>query len=604
MNITLEMIERLIFTTSQHIARFTQDSPVYPDVWLAYFEGRKRIDTYRLDVILTPHKESSAAELFRQLSSKFISNDLGEENKWQVASNGNVVVARLTLFELINFVLPITSWWQHYMLEKEKVSVEYSWITKLVGAIFLSSDNELYPDIDIKEQEAIFTERFRELFLNASKQNEPEQITVWSVSRNRPATLSIEQSVPATKADSCRKMFEIDGAGICWAVVDSGIDATHPAFRKLDASTSSPYSNAMGTQADKNSNHTRIVATYDFTRFRDVLSQIYTDYKQDSTKNIPKSIEFTSNKDDQKMSQSEIERFVTDIRHDLSQGRMLDWTLIAPLIRIPHNETQYVAPLHPHGSHVAGIIGASLKKDITTSAMLGMCPGINLYDIRVMNEKGEGDEFNILAGLQFIRWINNHRDEWTIHGINISLSMRHEVASYACGKTPICKACETLVSEGTVVVAAAGNLGQSVFQSSNGSMISGFRTVNITDPGNAENVITVGSTHRNRPHEFGVSYFSSKGPTGDGRVKPDIVAPGEKIISTGIDGNVLRMDGTSMAAPHVSGAAALILAKHNELIGQPAKIKKILCSTATDLGREKYFQGCGMLDVLRAIQSV
>jgi hypothetical protein len=59
-----------------------------------------------------------------------------------------------------------------------------------------------------------------------------------------------------------------------------------------------------------------------------------------------------------------------------------------------------------------------------------------------------------------------------------------------------------------------------------------------------------------------------------------------------------------MAAPHVSGAAALLMAKHRELIGQPENVKKILCESATDLGRERYFQGYGMLDVLRAIQSV
>jgi subtilisin family serine protease len=64
------------------------------------------------------------------------------------------------------------------------------------------------------------------------------------------------------------------------------------------------------------------------------------------------------------------------------------------------------------------------------------------------------------------------------------------------------------------------------------------------------------------------------------------------------------MDGTSMAAPHVSGAAALLMARHRELIGSPRRIKEILCSTATDLGRERHYQGAGMLDILRALQSV
>jgi hypothetical protein len=59
-----------------------------------------------------------------------------------------------------------------------------------------------------------------------------------------------------------------------------------------------------------------------------------------------------------------------------------------------------------------------------------------------------------------------------------------------------------------------------------------------------------------------------------------------------------------MSAPHVSGAAALLMARHVELEGAPMRIKQILCATATDLGREPYFQGRGLVDVLRAIQSV
>ena len=72
-----------------------------------------------------------------------------------------------------------------------------------------------------------------------------------------------------------------------------------------------------------------------------------------------------------------------------------------------------------------------------------------------------------------------------------------------------------------------------------------------------------------------------------------------------IPGNLTdRMDGSSMAAPHVSGAAALLMSKHKELIGDAKKIKSILCETATDLGRDKYFQGYGLIDTLRALQKI
>jgi len=65
-----------------------------------------------------------------------------------------------------------------------------------------------------------------------------------------------------------------------------------------------------------------------------------------------------------------------------------------------------------------------------------------------------------------------------------------------------------------------------------------------------------------------------------------------------------ELDGTSMAAPHVSGAAAMLIARYSELIAQPREIKRILCETATDLEREHSFQGNGMLDVLRAFQKI
>ena len=155
-----------------------------------------------------------------------------------------------------------------------------------------------------------------------------------------------------------------------------------------------------------------------------------------------------------------------------------------------------------------------------------------------------------------------------------------------------------------VVVAAAGNSGRARYVTPSGLDDDGFRTVSITDPGNAAGVITVGATHRSEPHTYGVSYFSSRGPTGDGRIKPDLVAPGEKIRSTVPGDRDALLDGTSMAAPHVSGAAALLLARHRELVNQPQRVKQILCASATDLGRERYFQGAGLLDVLRALQSV
>src|SRR5205814_262280 len=161
------------------------------------------------------------------------------------------------------------------------------------------------------------------------------------------------------------------------------------------------------------------------------------------------------------------------------------------------------------------------------------------------------------------------------------------------------------------VVAAAGNTGYGRVNST--ERLAGVGLSNtINDPGNAALAITVGSTHRDSPHTYGVSYFSSKGPTGDGRAKPDLVAPGERITSCaagttlakarqalGNDGEqagqavYIEDSGTSMAAPHVSGAIAAFLSIRREFIGQPEQVKEIFTQSATSLGRERFFQGHG-----------
>jgi subtilisin family serine protease len=124
------------------------------------------------------------------------------------------------------------------------------------------------------------------------------------------------------------------------------------------------------------------------------------------------------------------------------------------------------------------------------------------------------------------------------------------------------------------------------------------------------------------PHLYGVSYFSSRGPTGDGRMKPDLVAPGERIISCaagleakkyqvtqdsdGQDVSVLYCEqtGTSMAAPHVSGAIAAFLSVRREFIGEPERVKDIFLNNSIDLRRERKFQGAGLVDLMKVLQAV
>lgn len=260
-----------------------------------------------------------------------------------------------------------------------------------------------------------------------------------------------------------------------------------------------------------------------------------------------------------------------------------------------------------HGTHVAGIIASRSEK------YPGIAPQAKLYDFKVLDANGGGSDFAVISAMEEIRKINDKKGEIVIHGANVSLGSTPIVGSYGVGSSPVCQEANRLVNSGVIVCVAAGNDGHKTLAAFESSTKVGYFTtfmdLTIIDPGNAENVITVGSVHKTNPHTYGISYFSAKGPTGDGRYKPDVVAPGEKIKSLGLgkkdteeDGVV--MSGTSMATPHVSGALALFLCANREFIGQPEKVKEILMQSCTDLKRDRYFQGAGLIDVLRAIQAV
>lgn len=301
-----------------------------------------------------------------------------------------------------------------------------------------------------------------------------------------------------------------------------------------------------------------------------------------------------------------------------------------------------------HGTHVAGIIAGEIPSDpksvqnpailaysrelnpdadptqrevvynqIILPSISGMATHCKLVSLKVLNAKGEGSVSNIIAAIGHIQQINSFGRSIRIHGVNLSVGYTFEPEWFACGQSQLCVEVDRLVRSGVTVVVAAGNSGYGVLSTEfTGSRPAGMG-LTINDPGNAELAITVGSTHRNMPHIYGVSYFSSKGPTGDGRLKPDLVAPGEKILSCaagameeeveqkiGKDVTYLEHSGTSMAAPHVSGVIAAFLSIRREFIGQPERTKQIFLSTATDLRRERYFQGAGLVDLMRAIQSV
>jgi serine protease AprX len=571
--------------------RFTQDSPVMPDVWLAYGQT-----TGPVDLLLTPHTGTTPAALAAELQARL-------SNSARVAHSDTYVVAKLSFEELISQALPLTRWWHDQIVdaddkrpdetflpdwlkgaEKGKLAPQVQWLLEVVVrllAIRVDGDG----DPKEIEQAAIALLGKSVRGLRRKTQAEPWAPMLWLVSRNRPAQFAIWGSRPAVKADAAVALFNIDCSSIAWAVIDCGVDARHPALcaRSEDGSLKPAFERDEATKAVRN--NSRVVATYDFTTLRERLA--------------------VGGKLDQALTDTERAQ-LKDLRQALKSGRSIDWAALEPIIRMP--DESYRPPALGHGTHVAGIMTADWRTSDPgmpeRSNLIGIAPGLKIYDLRVIDDEGNGDEFSVIAALQFVRWLNGYKDKPAIHGVNLSLSIHHDVANYACGKTPVCQECERLTGNGVVVVAAAGNQGYAEYTTLQGFRDEGFRSVSITDPGNAENVITVGGTHRTRPFSYGISYFSSRGPTGDGRYKPDLVAPAEKITSLVPEGASKSLDGTSMAAPHVSGAAALMLARTEELVGDPARVKKILCSSATDLGRERYFQGAGMLDVLRALQSL
>ena len=249
----------------------------------------------------------------------------------------------------------------------------------------------------------------------------------------------------------------------------------------------------------------------------------------------------------------------------------------------------------------------------------GMAPRAKLLILRVLDDKGDGDETALIQAIEYIQQLNDYGRHLVVHGVNISAGFPAHASWYACGQTPLCVEINRLVKSGVVVVVAAGNSGHIITFLNPLTSIEAGQLLSINDPGNADLAITVGSTHRLSPHTFGVSYFSSKGPTSDGRRKPEVVAPGEKIISAasaqraaltplpGLNGarfDYLEDTGTSMAAPHVSGVLAAFLSVKREYVGQPEKTRDLLVQSAIDLGRDPNFQGAGLVDLMKLIQSV
>lgn len=233
-----------------------------------------------------------------------------------------------------------------------------------------------------------------------------------------------------------------------------------------------------------------------------------------------------------------------------------------------------------HGTHVAGIIAGNGTQ--SGGKYVGVAPEAKLVGIKVLDQEGSGSISNVLSGVD---WVIRSRRRYKIDVINLSLG---GPAEQGYQDDPMSRMVEEAWQRGIVVCAAAGNEGPK------------YETINT--PGIAPSIITVGNmddrdTPRRQDDQLEDS--SSRGPTVDNLIKPDILAPGTNIVSLKAGGGYISHTGTSMATPMVSGAVALI---HQQKPGlTPAQIKNILLANAEDRGYKEDMQGKGYLDLLKPL---
>lgn len=400
---------------------------------------------------------------------------------------------------------------------------------------------------------------------------------IWEDTTVKPL---IAFSVVTVKANATHVAYSAFGKNIVWAVLDSGIDGTHPHFKH--------YRNLTGLPPQ--------LKHRDFAAAQPPIP--------DANGNDPSAL-------------------VDPFGHGTHVAGIIAGALgLGP----PFDATDAMLPVAIGSIRNESGSFTREKRTFPDTALVGMAPACSLLSYRVLDDDGLGKASSIIEAITEIRRINSAADNPIVHGINLSVGYPFDAEWFSCGQSPLCVEVNRLVKSGVVVVAAAGNSGYGVVSTSfTGARAEGLG-MSINDPGNAELAITVGSVHRDEPHTFGISYFSSKGPTGDGRPKPDLVAPGERIIScasagcrtaaTVVDANGnteeltandyhYREDsGTSMAAPHVSGVIAGFLSIRREYIGQPEIVKALFMDNATDLKRDRNYQGAGLVDPMRVITSV
>jgi len=281
----------------------------------------------------------------------------------------------------------------------------------------------------------------------------------------------------------------------------------------------------------------------------------------------------------------------TDLNDQILWTRVKSW--------VDFSDSTYWDDVNGHGTYVAGVIGGN--GTLSNGAYLGVAPRVNLLDVKVMDDFGSGSASNIVAGLE---WVYNNKDYYNIRVVNLSLNSSVAESYHT---SPLCAAVEILWFNGIVVVASAGNNG----------------TATLYPPANDPFVITVGAVDDKNTASLSddvVAAFSAHGVTGNTIAKPDLVAPGRNVVSLlasddsqlstvhwlnrvfGTFGwHYFRMSGTSVAAPVVSGGAALLLQDEPNLTPDQVKYRLMATANKSWAGYNAARAGAGTLDIYAAV---
>ncbi len=263
----------------------------------------------------------------------------------------------------------------------------------------------------------------------------------------------------------------------------------------------------------------------------------------------------------------------------------------------PNSNT--VNDMYGHGTHVAGIIGGNGK--LSNGDFKGVAPSVNLISLKISDEQGMAYESDTVAAMQ---WVLENKDVYNIRVVNLSVNSTAEQSYH---NSAMNAAAEILWFNGIVVVASAGN-------TEVGSSLDSINTAPANDPF----IITVGASNENQTPQTGddtIAAYSAHGLTWDDFTKPDLIAPGQDIISLLSlnstwyyehpdrvlgNGDYFRLSGTSMAAPMVTGAVALLLQDEPELT--PDQVKYRLMETGPSInGSGGDSNTYAYLDVLAAV---